>query len=50
MAGNGGDKLKILGHGNLLDDGSMEWNGYDRTDLLRAVHSRSCVTRKSATR
>jgi len=37
MAGNGNDKLKILGQPELLDNCSMAWNGYDRAQLLRAV-------------
>src|SRR5437667_1662886 len=37
MAGNGNEKLKILGQPELLDDGSMAWAGYDRPQLLRAV-------------
>jgi len=33
MAGNSADKLRMFGQGNLLEDGSVAWNGYDRRSL-----------------
>ncbi len=37
MAGNGSNKLKILGQPKLLDDGSVAWEGFNRDEQLRAV-------------
>lgn len=37
MADNGNQKLRILGQPSLLDDGSVAWDGHDRTALLRSV-------------
>lgn len=37
MADNGNHKLRILGQPPLLDDGSIAWDGHDRTALLRSV-------------
>lgn len=33
MAGNGSDKLRMFGQGDLMEDGSVAWNGYDRRVL-----------------
>ncbi|MDO9117217.1 MAG: radical SAM/SPASM domain-containing protein [Nitrospira sp.] len=33
MAGNGSDKLRMFGQGDLLEDGSVAWSGYDRRVL-----------------
>jgi MoaA/NifB/PqqE/SkfB family radical SAM enzyme len=45
MAGNGSDKLKILGQPHLLDDGSMAWDGFDRDERLRAIEHDEPFTR-----
>lgn len=37
MADHGNQKLRILGQPTLLDDGSIAWDGHDRTALLRSV-------------
>lgn len=37
MAGNRADKLRILGQGDLLQDGSVVWDGYSRDQLESAT-------------
>lgn len=37
MADHGNQKLRVLGQPPLLDDGSIAWDGHDRTALLRSV-------------
>lgn len=37
MAGNRADKLRVLGQGDLLQDGSVAWDGYSRNELEDAI-------------
>lgn len=37
MTARNSEKLKVLDQNQLLEDGSMAWNGYERQELLRGV-------------
>src|SRR5712691_2472208 len=45
MAERGSEKLKMVNQDPLLDDGSMDWHGYDRPALLHGVEGDAPFTR-----